>query len=140
MDENAGQRGIRYGQAMASSGESAAPEGWGSGNAAVARAEALDVLSDARQWQLADSRWQVIEQILSAMDVAVETGDTEALTVATADLELAGPLRILPIGPPPVGPTPKVRDLLNKMVYSLGGTVAGEDPDDAAGSGADKCR
>jgi hypothetical protein len=121
---------------MASSGESGAPERWGSVNAAEVQAEALDVLSDALQWQLADARWQVIEQILNAMDAALETGDTEALAVATADLELAGPLRILPIGPPPVGPTPKARDLLNKMVYSLGGTMAGEDQGDAAGGGA----
>ncbi len=137
MDEKAGQRGGRYGQAVTPSGESAGPDRWGPGNAAEIQAEALDVLSDALQWQLAKARWQVIELILNAMEAALETGDVEALAVATADLEMAGPLRILPIGPPPTGPTPKARDLLNKMVYSLGGTTAGKDPGDAAGGGAD---
>jgi hypothetical protein len=121
---------------MAPSGEPGIPEQRGSGDVAEFRAEALDVLSDAFQWLLAETRWQAIEQILTAMDAAVETGDTAALAAATADLELAGPLRIIPIGPPPVGPPPKARDLLNKLVYSLGGTVVGDEPGSAAGDGA----
>jgi hypothetical protein len=74
---------------MGPSGESGSP----AGEVAELRAEALDVLHDARQWRLADARWQVIEQILTAMDTALETGDVQALATATADLELAGPLR-----------------------------------------------
>lgn len=98
------------------------------------RAEALDVVTDALQWQLAEERWQKIEHILTAMDGALESGDPDALATATADLELAGPVRIILIGPS-AGPTPAARDLLNKMVHSLGGVTAREpeDPEQEAG-------
>ena len=122
-------------------GESNLPEQPACGLAADIRADALDILADAGQWRLAAQRWQVIEEILGVMDAALAAGDTAAFTAAAADLELVGPLRIIPIGPPPVGPTPKSRDLLNKLVYSLDGIVLGEADDDepgdnAAGNGA----
>jgi hypothetical protein len=121
---------------MTSSGESNAPQQRDSGHITEVRTEALDVLSDAILWQLAEARWRAIEQILVAMDAALVRGDMDALAVATADLELAGPLRIIPIGPA-VGPTPAARDLLNKLVHSLGGVSAerqaGESEDVGAG-------
>jgi CATRA-Associated Small Protein len=128
---------------MAPSGESGAPERSNSGTVAETKADALDVLSDALQWQLSEARWRAIEQILTTMNTALETGDMAALAAATADLELAGPLRIIPIGPPPVGPTREARYLLNKLVHTLDGTMVGEGPEDgepgdsAAGDGAD---
>jgi hypothetical protein len=92
-----------------------------SGNGADVRAEALDIISDVLQWRLADGRWRAIQQVLAAMDDALAAGDVDALAAATADLELAGPLRITRIGAPPiVPPTPPVRDLLNRLVHSLG--------------------
>jgi CATRA-associated small protein len=109
---------------MPPSDESNAPQRWDSGGITEVRTEALDVLSDALFWQLAEARWQAIEQILIAMDAALARGDLDALAVATADLELAGPLRIVPIGPA-TGPTPVARDLLNKLVHVLGGVTAG---------------
>jgi hypothetical protein len=57
------------------------------------------------------------------MAAALEANDTEAFAAATADLELAGPVRIKPIGPA-VGPTEEARDLLNKLVHALGGMTA----------------
>jgi hypothetical protein len=128
---------------MAPSGESGVPERSSSGIIAETRAEALDVLSDALQWQLSEARWRAIEQILITMNAAMETGDMAALAAATADLELAGPLRIIPIGPPPAGPTREARYLLNKLVHALDGTVVMEGPgdeepgDNAAADGAD---
>ena len=113
-------------------------------DAADVRTEALDVVSDALQWQLADARWQAIEQMLAAMAAALEVDDLEALAAATADLELAGPLRITRIGATPiVPPPPPIRDRLNRLVHSLGGTVvsgreeaerAGADDDDTSRS------
>jgi hypothetical protein len=106
-----------------------------------ARAEALDVVTDALQWRLAEPRWQAIEQVLATMDAALEAGDQQALMEATADLELAGPLRITRIGSTPVfSPSPLIRDRLNRLVYSLGGTptangeVAGLKPEDGDGA------
>jgi hypothetical protein len=58
---------------------------------------------------------------------ALAAADLDALAAATADLELAGPLRITRIGATPVvPPTPPVRDLLNRLVFSLGGITAGQ--------------
>lgn len=122
---------------MTYSGESDTPPRWNSADIAEVRAEARDVLSDALQWQLAETRWLAIQQILVAMEAALAGDDIDALAVATADLELAGPLRLNPIGPA-VGPTGSTRDLLNKLVYSLGGAPAdqraGESQDAGAGN------
>jgi hypothetical protein len=127
---------INYDEAMTSSGESKTPQRWDPSDITEVRTEALDVLSDAFHWQLAAARWQAIEQILVAMDAALTSGDIDELAAATADLELAGPLRIIPIGPA-TGPTPTARDLLNKLVHSLGGvTVKGQTgPSGDAGAG-----
>jgi hypothetical protein len=50
---------------------------WDTSDVADARAEALDVISDALQWRLADTRWQGIEQLLVAMGAALEADDLE---------------------------------------------------------------
>lgn len=99
-----------------------------SGDVFDVRAEALGVISDALRWRLADARWQVVEQVVAAMAGALAAGDLKALTAATADLELAGPVRITRIGAMPiVPPPPPVRDRLNQLVHSLGGTPAVQD-------------
>jgi hypothetical protein len=107
-------------------------EGTGTAAAEV-RAEALDLLQDALEWQLAEGRWQAIEHTLIAMDAALAANDLAALTAATADLELAGPLRITRIGATPMVPAaPPIRDRLNHLVYVLGGKQeTREEPDTA---------
>jgi hypothetical protein len=125
--------------AMTPSGESSTPQRWADADIRELYAEALDVLSDAQLWQLAEARWQTIEQVLAAMEAALASGDIDALAEATAALELAGPLRILPIGPA-VGPTPVARDLLNRLVYFLGGVSAEEQATDAGAGDAGSSR
>ncbi len=120
---------------MTPSGESNTPQRWDSDDIMEVRTDALDVLSDALQWQLAEARWQAIEQILAAMDASLTSGDMDEFAAATADLELAGPLRIIPIGPA-VGPTPAARDLLNKLVYRLGGVATGRQGGESEDAGA----
>jgi hypothetical protein len=109
---------------MAPSGESGASAQWDAPNMSELRAEALDVLSDAMFWQVSEARWGEITRALEAMVAALESGDAAALAVATVDLELAGPLRIIPIGPA-IGPTSAARDLLNELVHSLGDVTPG---------------
>jgi hypothetical protein len=115
--------------------ESGAPVRWNSGEIDRIRSEALLALSDAFSWKLADERWQEIYRVLATMATALECGDVDALEAATAHLELAGPLRIIPIGPAP-GPTPAVRDLLNKLVHTLGGVAAARPPQEPGDTGA----
>jgi hypothetical protein len=94
---------------------------WDVGDVADPRAEALDVVSDALRWLLTETRWPAVEQLVVAMETAVETADRNALEEATAELELAGPLRMTRIGAVPlVPPPPRVLDRLNRLVYSLG--------------------
>jgi CATRA-Associated Small Protein len=97
------------------------------GDFAEARAEALDVVSDALQWRLNEMRWQSLEHILAAMDAAMAASDAAALMAATANLELVGPVRLTRIGATPAVPPPApVRDRLNRLVHSLSGTPAQE--------------
>lgn len=86
-------------------------------------AQALDAVTDALQWQLAEERWRAIRRVLAAMTAAQKSGDLVALADATARLELAGPLRVIPIETM-TGPPPPVRDLLNNLVHVLGGVTA----------------
>jgi len=116
--------------------------GSGHGDAAGLRAEALDIVLDALEWQLAGARWQAVTAALTAMETALATGDPEALMAATADLELAGPVRVVTIGAPPVGSAaPQVRSQLNRLVHALGGISlaqqapgnVGDDANDTSG-------
>jgi hypothetical protein len=79
--------------------------------------------------------------VLIAMDAALAAGDLQALEAASADLGLAGPLRITRIGATPVvPPVPPVRDLLNRLVFSLGGTPVPPEPEDAGADDDDTSR
>lgn len=113
------------------------PAHWDGADAADVRSEALDVVLDALEWRLADTRWQAVEQILTAMNASLAAGDVPALAAATAELELASPLRMTRIGDTPVVPAAQpVRVLLTKLVYSLGGAPSGSG-DPASGTGTD---
>lgn len=86
--------------------------------------DALDVLGDLFVWQLVPLRWQRVEQILDSLTEALATGDADTLRDATAELELAGPVRATRIGATPVVPAPEsVRERVNHLVHSLGGTA-----------------
>jgi hypothetical protein len=105
---------------------------WDRAEVVDVRAEALDVVAGARRWQTTEARWQAIAQLLAAIEAAVTAGDADALAAATADLELAGPLRIRKIGTIPVVPAPEpVIYRLNRLVHALGGTAP--EPQDQAG-------
>jgi hypothetical protein len=111
------------------------PPGGESSEIVAARAQALGAASDALGWRLTGERWETIQQVLAAMAVALETDDLDALKAATAELELVGPVRIVRIGAPPVvPPPPQVRDRLNRLVYTLGGTTAREADESELGS------
>ncbi len=90
---------------------------------AAARGDALDALLDASQWDLTETKWVAIEQILDAMQAALASGDRDAFVATTTDLELAGPFRITKIGSESVKPPRVVRDRLNQLVHALGGPV-----------------
>jgi hypothetical protein len=86
------------------------------------KADALDVLNDLLEWQLAAQRWERVERIVDALAEALAAGDADALREATAELEVAGPVRITRIGATPQIPAPeRVRDVANHLVHVLGG-------------------
>jgi hypothetical protein len=115
--------------------ESGAPVPWSPSDTEDVRAQALEVLSDTFSWKLAEERWPEIGRVLVTMAAAVETGDMAALDAATARLELAGPLRIIPIGAT-AGPPPQARDLLTKLVHALGGVTTQRQPREPGDAGA----
>jgi hypothetical protein len=56
--------------------------------------EALEVLSDALLWELAQTRWEQVLTAIAEIAKAVDSGSLEALWRGIADLELCSPLRV----------------------------------------------
>jgi len=87
------------------------------------RAHAVAVLTDVPEWQLVPQRWERVEQIVDVLGEALAGGDIAAVREATAELQLAGPVRVTRIGVTPLVPVPeRVRDRANHLVHSLGPT------------------
>ncbi|MGX1543065.1 CATRA system-associated protein [Streptomyces adustus] len=85
------------------------------------RDDAVDVLTDLLEWQLVEERWEGVDAILRSLTEALAAGDGAALRNATAELELAGPIRITRIGAEPLIPAPdRTRDRANRLVHALG--------------------
>ncbi len=85
-------------------------------------ADALDVLDDLREWQLAPARWERVRDALDRLESALLSRDFEATWKAVAELELAGPVRVTRIGTNLLtSAPPEVRDRRNRLVHSLGG-------------------
>lgn len=85
------------------------------------KSDVADIVSDAVRWRLTDARWAQVEQLLGALHMALQSGDLQTVEAAVIDLELAAPLRIIPIGVNPPGPpTPQLRRLAMQIVHDLG--------------------
>lgn len=85
------------------------------------RDDAVDVLKDLIEWELAPQRWEQVDSIVDSLADAVARGDGDALREATAELELTGPVRITRIGAKSVIPVPEeTRDRANRLVHALG--------------------
>jgi len=97
------------------------------------RTEAVRALSHVEYWELTPARWELLAGMLDGLAAAAPAGDVDAIAVATADLELAGPMRITPIGagsrPAEAGPTgvvripvpPEIRERVNELIHMLRG-------------------
>ncbi|WP_333735995.1 CATRA system-associated protein [Streptomyces sp. IBSBF 2806] len=85
------------------------------------RDDAVDVLRDLIEWELAPQRWEQVDSIVDSLADAVARGDGDALREATAELELTGPVRVTRIGAKSVIPVPEeTRDRANRLVHALG--------------------
>lgn len=100
---------------------------------------AREVLSDALEWKLTDSRWNSADKILGRMILALDTDDVAAFRRAEIDFEEASPNRVVPMkgGPPEIPAPERIRLRINHLIHRLGGTPdAGAPPPAARGGGA----
>jgi hypothetical protein len=88
--------------------------------ASRARREAIQILGEAKDWQLASTRWVLVSDLLTAFEAALSSGDVEALVAATVELELAGPVRIVRMGSAKPEPaSAPLQDRVNELIHSL---------------------
>jgi nucleoside phosphorylase len=86
--------------------------------------DALDVLGDLPEWRLTAVGWAAVMAIVERLAAAVETLNIAAIRAATADLELASPLRLTQLGPSLVAPPPRrLRLIRNRLVHVLEATA-----------------
>jgi hypothetical protein len=98
------------------------------------KSDVVDIVSDALRWRLTEGRWRQVEQLVGAMRMALQAGDPQAVEAAVIDLELAAPLRIIPIGTTPVGPpAPRLRRLAMQIVHDLGEGLWPDEPQEGPG-------
>lgn len=103
-------------------------------DAATVREEAVWTLSQVLRWELSATRWDRLGAMLDALGDAVAEAEPDAIAAATADLELAGPMRITPISAPgaePREPPPRIRERVNELIHLLRGGAG--DPEPRAG-------
>lgn len=99
------------------------------------RQRALDVLADIPRWRLGGDAWDRVGQGLRDMERAVGAGDRVALQRAAAEVELAGPYRVLGLEDVDLLPPPEtLRERVAELVHALRTPApppAGKDPDAA---------
>jgi hypothetical protein len=106
------------------------------------RSDVLDIVSDAVQWRLPETRWSEVEHLMCALYQAMRGGRVHDIEQSVVALELTAPLRMTPIGGDArVGATRQVRDIADKVVHGLGeglgsdcGQLPGTDGRDENGS------
>jgi hypothetical protein len=99
---------------------------------ATLRQEALDVLKDARDWDLSTEQWEAVSSILSRLEAALGTADHEQINAAVVDLELASPFRVPPIRRPipDEHASHQLRERLDRLVHRLDDVEQPEGEDD----------
>lgn len=102
---------------------------------------AVDVLGDVLVWRLTNENWEVVGRGLEAMNLALAAGDSAGFRRAVADVEMAGPHRIVGLENSAMLPLPeKHRERVNELIHSLDATPQEESrtasDTDAASPGA----
>jgi CATRA-Associated Small Protein len=86
------------------------------------RQDALNVLADALEWRLTETRWSLVAEALGMLTAAVRSGDVGAFRHAVYELELAGPGRATGFGDTPTVPAPKpVLEEINELIHTVDG-------------------
>lgn len=95
------------------------------------------VLTDVLGWRTTGQRWSRIADLVAAVERAFAAADLAALDEATANLELAVPVRNNRIERSPEerrGIDDDLRERVNRLQHSLGAADK-EDPDDRSDGG-----
>jgi MinD-like ATPase involved in chromosome partitioning or flagellar assembly len=91
------------------------------GRSAAVQEDALDTLSDVAGWRLDTLRWQLVAQGVDQLGAALDRADDDAIRVATADLELVGPIRAAGSGEDATDIPPGLRARVGELIARLGG-------------------
>lgn len=94
----------------------------GEGRAAAVLADVFDLLSEVIDWQLDILRWQLVDDGISLLENALDTGDDDLVGVAVADIELLGPVRGSGLGHREVVGVP---DAVRNRIYHLIARLSG---------------
>jgi MinD-like ATPase involved in chromosome partitioning or flagellar assembly len=106
----------RIARAIAAGGTVATP-----GRSSAVQEDALDTLSEVEGWRLDALRWQLVDQGVDRLRQALDQHDDDAVRVATADLELVGPLRGAGSGRDVTDIPPDLRARVTALIERLGG-------------------
>ena len=106
----------RIARDVAAGGTVATPD-----RASEVQEDALDTLSDVVVWRLDALRWQLVAQGVELLGVAIDRADDDGIRVATADLELVGPVRGAGSGADATDIPPDLRTRIGALIAQLGG-------------------
>ncbi|MFI6086222.1 CATRA system-associated protein [Streptomyces sp. NPDC051217] len=94
---------------------------------------AQGVLEDVLVWRLKRENWDVVGRNLAAVELAIKAGNLPALRLAVANIEMAGPHRIVGLEDCSMLPLPQeYRERVNELIHSLG-AMSSESPRTTAG-------
>ncbi|WP_367127598.1 CATRA system-associated protein [Saccharothrix sp. HUAS TT1] len=84
------------------------------------REDSLSLFGEVLRWRLVGDRWHAVHRSLDDLATALARGDSDAFREVLCELELAGPVRVVPVEGASDLPVPeRVRERINQLVHAL---------------------